>query len=295
MTFYYKDVKNEPLSRTFWDYNQEFNVSRYYPDAYADIRGLELRLERNYGRFLTFWANYEYMLKSWGQVGLKTVYENQVEAQDELRNADQDFLEPQPRANVNINFHTPPDWGIRMLGFKPFSKLYVNLLYDWRDGGKIVIQYDPLTGVQRKANVVDFSNLDLRASKGFKMSNVNCELVLTVTNLLNIKRLYISGMSTTQYNRYKESLCFPWESGEHKGDDKWGEYRPAGVEYDPLEALIDMDDLAYTVEELAQLNEEIMNRNDRRRETNAYIDQGWFTTPLFLNPRRVLIGLRINF
>lgn len=295
VTLYYKDLKNEPLSRTFWDYYQEFTVSRYYPDAYADIRGIELRLERNYGRFLTFWANYEYMLKSWGQVGLKTVYENQVEAQDELRNADQDFLEPQPRANVNINFHTPSDWGIRMLGFKPLSKLYVNLLYDWRDGGKIVIQTDPLTGVQRKAEIVDFSNLDLRASKGFKVSNVNCELVLTVTNILNIKRFYINGMSTTQYNRYKESLCFPWESGEYKGNDKWGEYRPAGVEYDPLETLIDNDNPAYTAEEITQLNEEIMSRNEHRRETNAYIDQGWFTTPLFLNPRRVLIGLRINF
>jgi hypothetical protein len=235
------------------------------------------------------------MLKSWGQVGLAVVYENQVEAQDELRQADQNFLEPRPRANININFHTPPDWGVKLFGIKPFSRLYVNLLYDWRDEGKMVVQYDRLTGAQRKADVVDFSNLDLRASKGFKVSNVNCELVLTVTNLLNIKRLFIGGMSTTQYNRYKESLCFPWESGEHKGNDKWGEYRPADVEYDPLEALIDIDDPNYDPEEIAQLNAEIRNRNDRLRKTNAYIDQGWFTTPLFLNPRRILIGIRINF
>jgi len=49
---YYKDVKNDPLSRHFIDYWQEFEVACYYPDAYSDIRGVEVRLEKTLGRFL---------------------------------------------------------------------------------------------------------------------------------------------------------------------------------------------------------------------------------------------------
>jgi hypothetical protein len=60
-------------------------------------------------------------------------------------------------------------------------------------------------------------------------------------------------MSTVQYNNYKESLHFPFEEGEEKGNDKWGEW------------------------------------------DKEHIDLGWFQAPLFLNPRRVLIGLRIKF
>jgi hypothetical protein len=253
VSFYYKDVKNEPLSRTFVDYWEEYSISRYYPDSFADTRGVELRLERNLGRFFTFWANYEYMLQSWGQTGLATVYENRITAREEERSPNIWTTEPQPRAHINLNLHIPYKWGPRLLGIRPLSGMFVNLLFDWRDGGRIVILQDPLTGQQKKAEVVDYTNLDLRASKLFDLKGVGVEIVLTVTNVLNQKRLYISGMSTAQYNRYKDSLHFPFEEGDEHGNDKWGEW------------------------------------------DKEHIDLGWFKTPLFLNPRRILLGIRLNF
>ena len=60
-------------------------------------------------------------------------------------------------------------------------------------------------------------------------------------------------MSTAQFDRYKESLHFPFKSEEQHGNDKLGDW--------------DKD----------------------------YIDIGWFKAPLFLNPRRVLLGVRVKF
>jgi len=260
-TLYYKDVNNDPLSREYINYWQEFSVLKYYADAYSDIRGVELRLEKNYGRFLTFWGNYEYILKSWGRSGLATIYENKVLNADVQRSANISTTEPMPEAHFNVNLHTPMDW-------KYIGGFSTNFQAEWRDGGEVVMKYDQVTGKQYKVDVVDFFNIDLRASKMFKLGNVNAEFVITIQNLLDTKRLYTNGMSTAQYNAYKESLRFWYEEDQeivdpntgavtevikNHGKDKWGEW--------------DKD----------------------------YIDTGWFTAPLFLNPRRILIGFRFNF
>ncbi len=253
VTLYYKDIKNEPLSREYVDYWEELSIRKYLPDSYKDIRGIELRLEKNFGRFVTFWGNYEYMLKSTGQGGLKYVYENRLKALEEMRDPNLDITQPLLRANVNLNLHTPYDWGPKLSGWKPLGGLFVNLFFEWNDGGEQIINPHEPEEKQIKIEVVDYSNVDFRASKMVQFAGLNLEFVMTIQNLLNQKRLYLKGMSTAQFDRYKESLHFPFESGDQHGNDKLGEW--------------DKD----------------------------YIDTGWLTAPLFLNPRRILLGLRINF
>jgi len=253
LTFYYKDVKDEPLSRTYIDYYEELQVSKYFPDAYRDIRGIELRLEKNLGRFFTFWGNYEYMLQSSGRSGLSTVFENRLRANEEMRWANLVITEPLPRANVNLNFHTPRNWGPGIFDIKPFSGIILNLFLDWRDGGRQIINPQEPEDQWKKIEIVDYSNVDIRASKLFPFAGTNIEFVVTVQNLFNQKRLSFSNMSTAQFDRYKDSLHLPFESGDQHGNDKLGTWN------------------------------------------KDYIDIGWFTAPLFLNPRRVLLGLRVNF
>lgn len=253
VTCYYKDVKDEPLSRTYIDYYEELNVNKYFPDAYRDIRGIELRLEKNLGRFVTFWGNYEYMLQSSGRSGLATVFENRLRANEEQRWANLIITEPLPRANFNLNLHTPKDWGPSLFNMKPLGGLLCNLFFEWRDGGEQIINPQEPEEQQKKIEVVDYSNFDLRASKLIRFAGVNMEAVVTVQNLLNQKRLSYGNMTTAQFDRYKNSLHLPYESGDQHGNDKLGDW--------------DED----------------------------HIDIGWFTAPLFLNPRRVLLGLRVNF
>jgi len=221
---YYKDMSNMPLPRTHVNYWEEFQATKYQPDAYADIRGVEFRIEKVSGQFFTFWANMDYMLRSWGQSGLRYIYENRVTAIGEERSANISSTVPLPSANVNLAFHTPTRFGAHIGNMYPLGGWRINFLFKWADGGEAIIKTDPLTGEQLKAEVVDYTNTDMRAVKRIQLGNHFVELGLTVTNLFNQKRLYISGMSTTQYNNYRESLKFPFEEGEEHGNDKWGEW-----------------------------------------------------------------------
>ncbi|MFB0515858.1 MAG: TonB-dependent receptor domain-containing protein [Candidatus Neomarinimicrobiota bacterium] len=253
ITLFYKDIDNEPLNRTYVDWWEEMAVSRYYPDRYADIDGIELRLEKNIGRFITFWGNYEYLVKSRGQSGLSHVFENRTTAREEERSPNITTWDPLPRAIFSLNLHLPRKWGPGLGSFRPLAGILVNTTFEWRDGGKYVARRDAITGVETKVAVVDYSNTDLRASKAVDIGGVNTEIVLTVRNLFNQKRLYVGAMSTAQAERYKDSLKFPFEEGTEKGNDKWGEW------------------------------------------DKEHIELGWFTAPLFPNPRQVLLGLRFNF
>jgi hypothetical protein len=247
---YYKDVRNQPLSQTYIDYYHENEVTQYVPDAYSIVEGLEMRFEKTMGRFVTFWANYDYMLQSYGQSGLAAIYENQLEASDALRSANLTTTIPKPRAHVDINFHTPPDWGLA------FSSWYMDLLFDWQSGGKMLWNpQEPDIKKQEWVDVVDYTNLDLRLTKTLSISAINFQLMLTVQNVLNEKRLDVGNMTPNQLDGYKNSLHLPFNSGDMKGNDKWGDIPSA---------------------------------------SKPYINVGWWTAPIFLNPRRILLGVKVD-
>ena len=252
---YYKDVRGEPLSRSFVGFD-DYTVSRYFADAYSDTRGIELRLERPAGRWVTFSGMIDYMLKSTGQAGLYRVYEDRLQARlGELRSPNVTVTEPLPRANVSINFHTPDDLGPSFLGVNWLGSIFANLLFEWRDGGRILMNSgEPDVKQWIYADVVDWWNIDLRASKTFVTPYGSLEFVLTIKNLTNNKFLTPENMTLTQYSDYKASLMTPdkyWPDGT-RGTDKWGEY--------------DKD----------------------------HIKIGWYQAPIFLNPQRIILGLRMN-
>jgi len=224
IVLYYKDVKNDPLPRTFVNYWEDYAITKYYPDAFSDVRGIELRFEKNYGKWFTFWANLDYMLRSWGQSGVRYVYENQVTAREANRSANISTVESYPKADISLTFHSPEKFGFPMMGIYPLGGWHLNFRGNWDDRGEIVIKQDMVTGEQYKADVVDYTNVDAKLTKDIYLGGLTCEIGVTVFNLLNQKRLYIGGMNTAQYSRYQESLKFPFEEGEEHGDDKWGEW-----------------------------------------------------------------------
>ena len=247
---YYKDISNEPLGRTFINYNHDNNITKYFPDRYRDIRGFELRLERALGRFITFNAMYEYQLASSGQSGLAVIYENRIEAREgELRNPNIINTEPLPRANINLNLHTPKKFGPSALGINPFGSIYTNFFFEWRDQGRILLNPEETDiKLRNYIDIVNFWNIDFRASKTFNTGVGDLELVLTIQNLTNNKWLRTENMDQNQMTEYKNSLQTP----DKGGDDKWGEYK------------------------------------------EDYIETGWWTAPLYLNPRRYILGFRLN-
>ncbi|MBL1212059.1 MAG: TonB-dependent receptor [Ignavibacteriae bacterium] len=226
VTAYYKDVSNTPLGRQYVSYYGDNNVTEYTPDAFSDTRGLEIRFARNVGRFVTFNAMAEYVLASWGQTGLGRVYENRLEARDsEIRSANVVTTEARPKANINLSFHTPYDFGPEWLGVNWFGGLFANFFFEWRDGGEQLFnpeETNPKDYIY--VDRVNYWNVDFRGSKAFTTSLGSLEFILTISNLFDNKFLTVGNMSQDQYKDYKESLKLPHEEGENKGSDKWGEY-----------------------------------------------------------------------
>ncbi len=251
VTAYYKDIRNEPLSRQFINYYRDNIVRAYFPDAYRDVRGIELRLERSFGRWVTFAGMLDYMLQSYGQTGLARVYENRLDARDELRSANLVNTQPRPRANFNLNIHSPVDFGPSLGGFHLLGGIYLNFFFEWRDGGQILWNPEEADVKNRiYVDAVDYWNLDFRGSKTFRFAGANMEFVVTVKNLTNNKWLVPENMLRTQYDEYKASLRLPHQGG----NDKWGQWK----------------------------------------SDDGHIKIGWWDAPIFLNPRRILLGLRLN-
>ncbi|MFH0989970.1 MAG: TonB-dependent receptor [bacterium] len=251
VTAYYKDIRNEPLSRQYINYFQDNIVRTYVPDAYRDIRGIELRLERPMGSWITFNAMLDYMLQSAGQNGLSRIYENRLDAKDELRSANLSTTEPRPRANINLNIHTPGDLGPSIGTEHPLGGIYFNFFFEWRDGARMLWNPEEADMKNRiYVDAVDFWNLDFRGSKNFNLGLMNFEVVVTIKNLTNNKWLIPENMLRSQYDEYKASLRLPHQGGS----DKWGQW--------------ESDD--------------------------GHIKTGWWDAPIFLNPRRILFGIRMN-
>ena len=249
---YYKDIRNEPLSRQFINYYRDNIVRAYFPDAYRDVRGIELRLERPLGSWATFHGNLDYMLQSSGQSGLARVYENRLDAKDEQRSANLFTTEPRPRGNVNLNIHSPIDFGPELGGIHLLGGMYFNFFFEWRDGGRILWNPEEADVKNRiYVDAMDFWNIDFRGSKTFHVGPTSLEFVVTIKNLTNNKWLIPENMLRTQFDEYKASLRLPHQGG----NDQWGQWK----------------------------------------SDDGHINTGWWDAPIFLNPRRVLLGVRLNF
>jgi len=251
VTAYYKDISDEPLPRTFVNYYGDNLVTKYYPDAYRDIRGVELRFERPIGQFVTFNAMYDYMVQSSGQSGLDVVYEDMLLARNgELRNPNMNTIEPLPRANVTLNLHTPTGFGPYFLGGNWLENIFANFFFEWQSGGTMLMT--PPDNTNRiYANVINRWNIDFRGSKTFTTAWGTIDLVVTIENITNNKWLIPENMTQTQYDDYKNSLMTP----DKGGSDEWGQYK----------------------------------------SSDNHIKIGSWTAPIFLNPRRVIVGMRLNF
>ncbi|OQX95687.1 TonB-dependent receptor [candidate division KSB1 bacterium 4572_119] len=289
---YYKDVSNQ----IGWIYYQNVNSTVQYNIAennnYADIRGFEITLTRQFGRWMNGFLNYTYDVRTSGYFGLRKYYENPTEQRAyEKLNPYQSKPHPRPFARLNMNFHSPEDYGPTWMGTKPLAGWNLNVLAEWKTGKYETYNPNSIPGVVDDVQWKDWHNVDLRLSKLFKISNYNLQFYMDISNVFNYKymtaglfqyRNYAGFADDRDYRDYLESLNFSWEEGVEHGNDKVGDYRPVGVEYDPLEANPNNDP-------------DIEARNKRRKENKSYINMPNIESLAFINPRRITFGITINF
>ncbi len=73
---------------------------------------------------------------------------------------------------------------------------------------------------QHYVGVIDFFNTDIMLEKALKVANSRFSVYMQVKNLFNYK----GQPEPLHYNQYIDSLRFPHETGDQKGDDKIGDH-----------------------------------------------------------------------
>lgn len=281
---YYKDVTSQPGWVNYVNINTMISYYKAANNNYADIRGFEVTLTKNAGRWVSGFINYTYDVQTSGYFGLQTYYQDPTKQREYLRlNPYQSKPRPRPYMRANVDLHTPDDFGPAAMGFRPLAGLNLNILADWRTGSYSTYNPNSLPGILDNVQWRDWYNVNLRLSKMVNVSNMQLQFYLDVTNLFNLKYLSYAGFSDAyDQEDYMSSLCFSWEQGDEKGDDRIGDYRPAGVRYDPLEENPNQDAA-------------ITARNEKRKKDKSYIDNPNIEALTFLNPRDITFGLKINF
>jgi len=280
---YYKDVTDQ----AGWVLYTGLSGVQYYKAAnnnYADIRGVEFTLTKRAGKWFTGFVNYTYDVRKTGYFGYLEYYEDPQAQRDYLKeNPVTTRRNPAPYARMNLDFHTPDDFGPRWRNLFLLGGYNLNILADWQAGAFETYNPQEIPGVVDDVQWKDWSNVTLRISKTVVIKTVMMQTYIDVSNLFNNKYLSSAGFADAQDRLdYLESLNFEWEEGIEHGHDRIGDYRPTNVAYDPLEANPYNDP-------------EIAARNKIRKETKSYINMPNITELTFLNPRSYTFGIRLSF
>jgi len=217
---YYKDVDNQLSVQDIVPLDEVSRVTTLNNNSYADIRGLQLRLEKRTGRWWYGFASLEYMVKSTGLTGKRYIYEDRQLAELENERPLQERQDPVPVVTANATFKTPQDFGPFVFGQKLLGDWRLNLLFDWSDGGTTLLNPEAPLGEQHRVGVIDYHNLDLLLEKRFNVLNTRFGLYMQVSNVTNYKGF----PNPFNWTRYMDSLHFPHEQGSQKGNDKLGDW-----------------------------------------------------------------------
>jgi len=240
---YYKDVNDQTGSISVRNFDNSVSYSTTVNNMYVDTRGFELRIDKRFGRWITGWFNYNYMVTSSGYYGERYMYEDvRQQALAEMQNPVPSTPRARPVARANVNIRTPGDFGPGPVigGNKILGDIHLSTLYTWRAGGYMT--WDPLDTYELASNLQwkGETNVDQRISKRFRFGKYTAEIFADINNLFNLKYINTRGFqNSTDSENYYKSLHLPmygdpdedYESegmiaGNDKLGDVWSEDKP---------------------------------------------------------------------
>ena len=318
LSAYYKDVSDQEYWVRYISSDGKINYYKVTSSSYEDIRGFEVDITKQAGRWVTGNVNFEYRVGTSGYFGRSTVYENPAEQRDyDSRNPYQEKPRPQPRLKAYLDLHTPMDFGPNLLDQRVLADWHFNFIPTWTGGSWFTWNPGSIPGVQYNVNWNDYFNVDLRITKVFPFNNFDIKFIADISNLFNHKDFSaVSFEDNFDYEFYMKSLHLPADVadplryGNIPGDDNPGDYREDGVAYQPMEWVRDVSTLTtpssraiyyeastrrfleYRENEWRQVEQ---GRLDQILEDKAYIDMPNLSYFTFLNPRSVYFGLQLSF
>jgi len=315
---FYRDISNQQSTTSYLSADGSIKYFEANNNLYEDIRGFEATFRKSQGAWWRGFVNYTYQVNTSGQFGRSEVYQDQREQREydlDARNQSQFRPIPQPYARAYLNFFTPKEYGPQIASFYPFENWNMNVLTDWRSGSWYTWNPTSKVGVSQNVEGKDWFNLNLRFMKTINIESVKLTLFMDINNALNIKRLSLNGFyDVNDYLAYFESLHLP-NSNDYSnivGDDKVGDYRKAGVEFQPIEVVgnvstldpgnirdraiyYDLNSRKYMDYESGNWSEVSKKRLNKVLDDKAYIDMPNHSYFNFLNPRQIFYGINVSF
>jgi len=224
---YYKDVTAQTGDVWYTDFDGLVDYETTENNHYEDIRGFEFRLDKRFGRFITGWLNYNYMVSTEGFIGREHYYEDPREqAREGLQDPFQERPLARPLLRANLNFRTPGDFGPTVAGIKPIGDIHLSALYSWRAGSYYT--WDPLNfELDRNLQYKSSNNVDARFSKRMRFGKYSVQVFADVNNLFNIKNFATRGfLDSDDRENYFDSLPLPMYAG--RTPEEGEEYQNAG-------------------------------------------------------------------
>jgi outer membrane receptor protein involved in Fe transport len=307
---FYRDISNQQDTTRYWS----INSGDYYlttSNNYEDIRGFEVTLRKTAGRWFSGFANYTYQVTTRGNFGSPERFEDpssQKEYDEETVHIYQERITPAPYARTNLNFYTPDDFGPVLAGHHVLGGFMLNFLLSWSQGGWTTYNPKSASGEVNNVQFVDKYDGMLQASKTISFKHFRVQLLVDIANLFNRLEL-----SDTDNQQYRQSLHLPRNKAYDNipGEDKFGDYRKPGVEWQPIEYRAEVqgttpteDDITIYYEGKTGIYWQSVNGQwtmvDSRRmyqilEDKAYIFNPGPSTWYFLNPRKITFGIRVSF
>ncbi|MEA3500941.1 MAG: TonB-dependent receptor [Candidatus Marinimicrobia bacterium] len=280
---YYKDIKNETYWTHYTNSDETVSYDKANSNGYRDVRGVEFTLTKRSGRLLTGSINYTYHIETTGHFGVNRIFEDFL-AQTNYLKENPYISRPQPRpfANLRMNFHIPKNYSLLFIPSRIIGDWNLNLKSSWKAGSHFTYtgtkEIDIVDNVQWK----DYWGADIRLSKTFPISQkYDFVFFADIQNVFNFKKLSYTGFSDYyDWQDYLSSLHFDYEEGKEHGNDRVGEYRKEGVDYQEFNP-VDPDNLTDAEQQIL--------------DDNAYIDMPNIKSLSYLNPRKITIGVKINF
>ena len=321
---FYRDIQDQQAFSYYISGKKKGNFRYQKPNnnSYQDIRGFEITVRKQGGRWVSGFANYTYQSSKSGLFGRTNIFEDVSEQKrDDLNTAALYQFKPLPTpfARMDITLFTPSEFGPGVGSTSIFGDWSINVFGEWRSGGFTSVSNFLSSGSSTQLYTVpsvDYYNMNLRISKSVKIGLLGIDLFVDVQNVLNTRRLNLNSFyDSYDQERYFNSLHLDPSAYDKAipGEDKVGDYRPDDVAYQPVirkpntgftpsndKSKEDNDQVIYydasTKKYMNYINgawsEVDAARMNDILDKKAYVDMPNMKSFWFLNPRNIFFGIR---
>ncbi|MFC1563245.1 hypothetical protein ACFL4Z_04280, partial [candidate division KSB1 bacterium] len=155
ISIYDKNISDQITQVNIYGYYNKA-MKTYNNSHFADVKGVELSLIRDFGRFVNFHANYNYMSSSYGFSGIEEINLN-PQIGIVYHSAEEVELDPLPYFSLYVNLKTPPNWGPgkEIFGIKPLSEWSSSILFRINDQGNYLVNPNAPINERTYVNIED--------------------------------------------------------------------------------------------------------------------------------------------